>query len=79
MPDIIDFETAKDRRIEVEIEADQVRWESVRDQLQMIMETSELSDTALISASLRALLDTLGMARAQAKARIALSLNAFQE
>ncbi len=79
MPDIIDFELKKDRRIEAGIEADQAHWDSVRGQLAAIMEISLLGDTALVSASLRALMDTLepDMSRHDAKALIARCLKAF--
>jgi len=80
MSDIIDLDAVKDRRTFAEIEADQAHWESVNGQLVTIMENSELSNNALISASLRALLDVLvdpDVSHRDAKALIAQSLKAF--
>ena len=86
MPDIIDFQARKDRRVDAEIKNDQDRWEGIRGQLADIMVTSELSDNALVSASLRAMLDTLeldpvepNMPRSEAKALVARCLKAFRE
>jgi hypothetical protein len=83
MPDIIDFESKKDRRIEAEIEADQAHWESVQYQLALTMEASGLSQSSMVSAALSAVFETLdtdtynNMSRHDAKAFIARSLKAF--
>ena len=83
MPDIIEFETRKDRHTYAEIAADQARWECIRDQLERIMGTSELYSTSIVSAGLRAMLNILtsgfGMKLDDAKALIARCLNAFRE
>lgn len=85
MTDVIDFEAAKDRRTERELDAGQAHWESVSDQLAEIMEASGLHQTSLVSAGLRAIIEALdtdtyaNISRHDAKALIARSLNAFQE
>ncbi len=87
MPDdIIDFDAEKERRIDAAttaaIDENQAEWDRVRLRLTWTMATSSLSDTALISAALRALLDVLdnsGLSLDDDKARIAKSLAAFYE
>jgi hypothetical protein len=62
--------------------ADAERREHVLDRLTAILTTSELSDIAMTSAALRALLDVLeasGVSRREAQAAIARTLNAFLE
>ena len=79
---IIDFEAAKDRRIEAQIDADGARWNDLRRGLAELMVASEQSDTAITSAALRALLDALeagGVNRHDGKQSIAQSLNCFSE
>ncbi len=85
MPDIIDFEAEKDRRIEREIEREleekDARWKEIVSQLAAIMATSA-GNTWMISAGLRAMLDVLednGMSRKVAKPFIAEVLSAFDE
>jgi hypothetical protein len=56
---IIDFTAAHQRRLFADIDADAAHWEHVRDQLIAVMCASQLHDKSLISATLRALLDTL--------------------
>lgn len=81
MKDIIDFEAAKDRRVHDEIDANQAQWEEVNRRLVEVMATSGLSDTAITSATLRALLEILqetsDYSLPEAKERIARSLAAF--
>ena len=48
MPDIINFESAKDRRTDAAIEADQDHWEDVRDYLAATMEASRLGETLMV-------------------------------
>lgn len=50
---------AASQRVERELEEDQAQWERVSDQLSDTMEKSGLQEHALISATLRALLDNL--------------------
>lgn len=82
MPDIIDFEAAKDRRVNDQIDASQEQWEQFTGRLFVSMATSGLSDTALTSATLRALLEILqetsDYSLPEAKERIARSLAAFR-
>ena len=54
MPDIINIETERERRNDAEIFANEDRWEDIRDQLAEFMETSGLSQSALVSAALSA-------------------------
>ena len=55
----IDFEAARERREMAEIDADQVDWEILNLSLLETMVSSEKSDRAVTSATLRALLDFL--------------------
>jgi len=80
MPDIISFEDQKDRRDIAAINKDAVDWEVLHINLVEAIVRSGLSDTSVVSAGLRAILDTLtesGMTLDEAKKRVALSLNAF--
>jgi hypothetical protein len=82
MTDIIDFEAAKDRRTEREIDADQAQWEDLHLGLVGLICKSGRSTIAVTPDTLRALLDVLeasGLSRQEAKAFIARSLNAFRE
>ena len=82
MPDIIDFQFLKNRRTFAEIDADQARWEDVRDRLAEVMATAELSDIGLTSATLNALLQNItagDILLDDAKALIAQSLKAFRK
>ena len=56
-------------------------WDTLRMELMDTLAVSELSDTSMTCATLRALLDILSinMTREEAKALIANSLNAFGE
>ena len=56
-------------------------WHALRIELMDTLIVSELPDTSMTCASLRALLDVLSinMTRGEAKALIASSLNAFEE
>ena len=78
---ITDFEAAKTRRIHDGIDASQARWEEFNRWLVEIMATSKLSDTALTSATLNALLEILQAgdnSLQEAKERIARALAAFR-
>ena len=75
---IIEIGAARDRRTCAEIAADEAHWERVCDRLIQVMSDSKLSDTALISTTLSALLDTLHPIDIDdAKKRIAQSLACF--
>ena len=79
--DIIDFEAAKDLRTRDTIDDDQARWEEVQDRMVRMMCQSELSDIALTSATLNALLEVLllNISLPDAKRYIVRSLSAFEE
>lgn len=83
MTDIIKFDALKDRRKKSEILADQAKWEALDRQVyELIVRHQDLSDTAITSATLSALLDALeagGLSRSEAKVFIAKSLRAFGE
>ena len=79
---VVDFEAAKDARIEAEIDKDEAHWGAVRDQLLHVM-TSGLSDIGITSATLNALIERLttldGLSLEDAKAQIAKTLRPFGE
>jgi hypothetical protein len=83
MPDIIDFDSEKDRRKDEAIEANGIYWENVRDQFALSMEASGLDRTSMVSAALSAIFEALdtdaynNVNRSEAKAEIARALNAF--
>jgi hypothetical protein len=79
--DIIDFEAAQNRRVDAEIDRDAARWDAALSQLAATMAAAGQSDAGLVSAVLRALLDTLeaeGVNRGDAKESIARALNVFR-
>jgi hypothetical protein len=59
MPDIIDFESSNERRINAGIRTDEEYWHNIRDQLVTIMADAELTDATLTSATLNALMAML--------------------
>jgi hypothetical protein len=72
MPDIIDFESERDRRIDADIDAGWAELDRLQDQLATIM--AAWPGPAIILAGLRAMLETLessGVSRHDAKAEIA--------
>jgi hypothetical protein len=71
----------KDRRKEADSEAEEAHWENIRLRLAEILATS-VGNSSLVSAGLRAMLDVLaenGLNKRDAKAFIAIRLNAFRE
>lgn len=77
---IIRFETLRYRRVEAETEAEQMEWEALRERLLAVMMASDQPNTALVSATINALLDTLqrsDMDFAEAKNLVALVLRAM--
>jgi hypothetical protein len=77
---IIDFDTAKERRAIQEIEADEAEWNAFRDQLLTVMMSTSMSNLALATAALNALLEVLqrsDLGLDEAKALVASQLRMF--
>ena len=81
MPDIVDFELLRELRLDTEIMEDAARWEAFRYDFTGLIVVSQMSESSIVSASLRALLETLEntMTCGEAKAFIARRLKAFRE
>ena len=83
MPDVIDFESKKNRRddarFDTAIAAEAAKWENIRARLTGILATST-GRSLMVSAGLAAMLDVLedsGLSRRDAKAYIVKSQRAF--
>jgi hypothetical protein len=59
MTEPINFEAARGRRTEREIDANQAEWEATREQLFTVMMSSRLYYGSTVSAALRAMLEML--------------------
>ena len=81
MTDIIDFESERELRSDTEILEDAARWENFRYDFTGLIVVSQMSESSVVSASLRALLEMLEntMTCDEAKAFIARRLKAFRD
>jgi hypothetical protein len=83
MSAIINFELERERRLDAESNDSQVECEQLRSQLVDLIADSGLSDSAVVSATMRALVETLEQGpasprRPYVKALIARSLKTFR-
>jgi hypothetical protein len=77
---IIDFDAAKDRRAQREVEADEAEWNAFRNQLVATMMTTSMQNSALVTATLNALFQVLersNLSLEESKALITTRLKIF--